>query len=29
MEQHGSPWTDFHEILSLAIGRKSVEKIEM
>jgi len=28
MEQVGSHWTDFHEILYLNIFRKSVEKIQ-
>jgi hypothetical protein len=29
MEQLGSHWTDFHEILYLIIFRKSVEKIQI
>ena len=29
MEQLGSHWTDFHEILYLRIFRKSVEKIQV
>jgi hypothetical protein len=29
MEQLGSHWTDFHEILFLRISRKSVEKIQV
>jgi hypothetical protein len=29
MEQFGSYWTDFHEILYLSIFRKSVEKIQV
>jgi hypothetical protein len=29
MEQLGSHWTDFHEILYLSIFRKSVEKIQV
>jgi len=29
MEQFGSYWTDFHEILYLIIFRKSVEKIQV
>jgi len=29
MEQHGSHWTDFHEIIDLRILRKSVEKIQV
>jgi hypothetical protein len=29
VEQLGSHWTDFHEILNLIIFRKSVEKIQV
>ena len=29
MEQHGSHWTDFHEVLYLKIFRKSVAKIQV
>jgi hypothetical protein len=29
LEQLGSQWTDFHEILYLIIFRKSVEKIQI
>ena len=29
MEQLGSDWKDFHEILYLSIFRKSVEKIQV
>jgi len=29
MEQFGSQWTDFHEILYLTIFRKSVEKSQV
>jgi len=29
MEQHGSHWTDFHDILYLRIFRKPVEKIQL
>jgi len=29
MEQLGSHWMDFHEILYLSIFRKSVEKIQV
>ena len=29
MEQHGSNWKDFHEILYLSIFRKSTEKIQV
>jgi hypothetical protein len=29
MEQLGSHWTDFHEILYLSIFRKSVERVKI
>jgi len=29
MEQVGSLWTDFHEVLYMDIFRKSVEKIQL
>jgi len=29
MEQLGSHWTDFHEILYLTVFRKSVDKIQV